>query len=221
MTKRSGHSSRRPISHIGQLKPDPAMAKRNASATPAKNGRGQAPKRDKRQPNKPQAQLEPGRPTSLTPEVQTQIVNMIRAGNYNVVAAEFVGIAEATFYNWLKRGREGEPLYLEFLEAIKKAESESEAFRVEKIITASRQQWQAAAWWLERKMPEKWARKDYMIIKRDLKSELIKIAQDDGYTYDIIMGNDNLKNIYTTCFSTDELFSLFHRQVIVSEEANV
>ena len=69
-----------------------------------------------------------GRPSKLTPERQEAILGFIRAGVPNVRAAQLSGISERTFYNWLERaepeeGEEPEKEYLQFLQAIKEAES--------------------------------------------------------------------------------------------------
>ena len=46
------------------------------------------------------------------------------------------------------------------MEAIKKAEAESELSNIEIIKNAAPTNWQAAAWYLERKHWERWGRKD-------------------------------------------------------------
>jgi hypothetical protein len=51
--------------------------------------------------------------------------------------------------------------FFEFCEAVKKAEAEAEAAAVVQIKTAaSNGTWQAAAWFLERKFKDRWARTD-------------------------------------------------------------
>jgi len=118
----------------------------------------------------------PGRPTDLTPQVQAKIVQAIVGGNANVVAAAYAGIGESTYYAWLDRGRKEvtrlasspwarpratEMPFLEFLEAIEKAQADAEARNVALIAKAAQDgTWTAAAWWLERKYPERWGRKD-------------------------------------------------------------
>jgi len=101
-----------------------------------------------------------GRPTKLTPDVHKKIVNLIKAGNYNDVAAQAVGINEATFYGWMKRGEVGDgQIYIEFYKAIKEASAFSEAHYLELIRKAAQEtSWQAAAWVLERKHKDKWGR---------------------------------------------------------------
>jgi hypothetical protein len=108
----------------------------------------------------------------LTPDRHRRIVDMIRLGSYAAVAATACGIGESTFYQWTKRGREAEwnddgtlanqddRPYVEFAEAVKEAEAAAEVQSVGTIRQAGQQSWQAAAWYLERKYPDRWARKD-------------------------------------------------------------
>ena len=100
------------------------------------------------------------RPTKLTPDVHKKIVNLIKAGNYNDVAAQAVGITESTFYDWMKKGEDGySEIYTEFSKAVKEAGAFSEAHYLELIRKAAQEtSWQAAAWVLERKHKDKWGR---------------------------------------------------------------
>jgi hypothetical protein len=93
--------------------------------------------------------------------VQERICQLISAGNYINTACRAAGIKEQTYLNWLKWGEEKKAgIYFEFFEAIKKAEAVAEARNVTIIQTAAKDSWQAAAWWLERKHPDDWGRKD-------------------------------------------------------------
>lgn len=101
-----------------------------------------------------------GRTTKLTPEVLEKIVAAIRAGNYAVVAAAFAGISERTYYRWMHRGREEKKgIYWQFCQAVEKAESEAEVRAVAIIQKHMETNWQAAMTYLERKYPDRWARR--------------------------------------------------------------
>jgi transposase-like protein len=100
------------------------------------------------------------RKPKLTEELIERVVHAILGGNYNAVAARYAGICESTFYRWLQEGEEGNGIKREFSDAVKKAESDAEVRNVALIQTASRDTWQAAAWWLERKHNERWGRKE-------------------------------------------------------------
>lgn len=102
-----------------------------------------------------------GRPTKLTPEVQDKIVTALRAGNYQETAATYAGVEPRTFYRWMERGEnnpEDEP-YRQFRQAVEKAKADSEVRDVALIDRAAADgSWQAAAWKLERKHPNRWGR---------------------------------------------------------------
>lgn len=111
-----------------------------------------------------------GRPTKLTPELQTQVVQAIAAGNYMETAAQYVGVNKVSLYAWLKRGnRQKKGPYREFLNAVKKALAQAEIRDVAIISTAAMTQWQAAAWRLERKTPGKWGRRDEVKLRGKVK----------------------------------------------------
>lgn len=101
-----------------------------------------------------------GRKTKLTPEVQSNIVQALRAGNYQETAAKFAGISQQTYYTWLRRGaEEPDSIYAEFLEAVERAKAAAEVRDIALIDKAANDgSWQAAAWKLERKYPQRWGR---------------------------------------------------------------
>lgn len=100
------------------------------------------------------------RRTKLTPEVQDVIVTALRAGNYAETAAAYAGINETTYYRWLARGEEQpDSIYGQFRQAVKEAQAAGEVRLVSLIDRAAQSgTWQAAAWKLERKYPERWGR---------------------------------------------------------------
>lgn len=116
-----------------------------------------------------------GRPTKLTPEIQKTIMDALRRGSYMETAAAYAGISKNTLYDWLRRGaREKQRLannsrarmlkderpFVEFSDAIKKAQAEAELRDLEIIRKAAEEgEWQASAWRLERKFPDKFGRR--------------------------------------------------------------
>jgi transposase len=101
-----------------------------------------------------------GRPSKLSGAVTARLVEAIRAGNYLETAAAYAGIDKATLHRWLKRGRRSErgPLR-EFCASVEKALADAEVRDVALIGKAAAEQWQAAAWRLERKFPDRWGRR--------------------------------------------------------------
>jgi hypothetical protein len=105
-----------------------------------------------------------------TPRIRWEvIVERVRAGAYPETAATSTGIGKTTFYNWRIFGEDrivdgkvvrARPGYREFREALTRAEAEAEMLHVAHITKAAPEDWKAAAWYLERRAPERWRRRD-------------------------------------------------------------
>jgi len=105
-----------------------------------------------------------GRPSKLTPELQAEIILLIKMGNFVEVACETVGINKSTFYDWIKKGKNSnhsKNKYRKFREAVVQAMAQSEAMNVALITKQSKYNWRAAAWILSRRHPDKWGKKKY------------------------------------------------------------
>jgi transposase len=122
-----------------------------------------------------------GRPTKLTPELQAKICSAIQAGNFIEIAAAYAGIRKATLHNWLRRGaRQTQGIYHAFSEAAEKALADSEARDVALIAKAAADgQWQAAAWRLERKFPDRWGRRERHQVDANIQGT-VKVTPDDA-----------------------------------------
>jgi hypothetical protein len=116
-----------------------------------------------------------GRPDKLTPEVQEKILAALRGGNYRSAAAWAAGVDIRTVRAWLRRGRE-EPRskYGEFRQGVLGAEKAAETHCVNLVMEAAAQDPKHAQWWLERKRPNQWGRKD--------RSEVTATVRDDRST---------------------------------------
>lgn len=96
-----------------------------------------------------------GRPTDLTPETQAAYLDALRRTYYIDTAADLAGIHRQSVYHWIKRGRrEPGSIYAAFSDAVKKVMAETESKHVQHIEVEP--QWQARAWLLERRHPERW-----------------------------------------------------------------
>ena len=119
-----------------------------------------------------------GRRSKLTPEVQEKICEYVRQGLTYEIAARAAGISESTFYRWRERGeRARSGKFREFWEALKRAEAEAEQRLVERILAASSDTWQAAAWMLERRYPDRWGRKDRVRHETDFGDALAQVLE--------------------------------------------
>ncbi len=93
-----------------------------------------------------------GRPSKFTPEREAAILEAVRAGNYLETAAHLSGISKTTLYEWRDH-------YPNFANALEKARAEAEANCIALVKSAAIENWQAAAWWLERSFPDKYGRR--------------------------------------------------------------
>lgn len=102
-----------------------------------------------------------GRPTKFSKATADRILLALRAGNYAETAAAFAGIDKTTFYDWLKKGAaQSKGQLSEFSHAVEKAMAEAEMRDLSNIgAAAGRGEWQASAWRLERKFPDRWGRR--------------------------------------------------------------
>lgn len=113
-----------------------------------------------------------GRPTKLTDDLAAKIVQVIRAGNYREVAARFAGVAPETLTRWLTRGeKEKCGVYATFRQSVLEAEEAAEIESVGCIRRLVKDgDLKAATWYLERKFPERWGRKDHL--RAEVKSQV-------------------------------------------------
>lgn len=108
-------------------------------------------------------------PATLTQEVHAAIVAcMLDSGAHAIVAAQACGVPSATFKDWIAKGLDPEctspyaPRYRALVAAVENAEAAVEAKQAKRIVDAGEQTWQAAAWYLERKHKDRWARADQL-----------------------------------------------------------
>lgn len=117
----------------------------------------------------------------LTPERQTTICDLVRAGNDLSVAAACAGISRSTLFGWLRHGEAEESgVYRDFTDALRQAEAEAEAEMLTRIRTAALDTWQAAAWYLERRHPDRWGRRARLDVRHSLEDEARRWAQENG-----------------------------------------
>jgi len=106
--------------------------------------------------------------TKLTEEKIQLASKLIGAGNTVKTIYGALGVSKQTWYNWLDKGSKAKSgLYRKLYEEVEKAESRAESRYVTIIAQAAEENWQAAAWMLERKYPERWGRKDKVDLSAD------------------------------------------------------
>jgi hypothetical protein len=89
------------------------------------------------------------------------LLQAIEDGNYIETAAELAGLSKQSVYSWLKRGDAGEVPYTLFADVLKRAQARAEAAEVAKVRAAGNDPrfWAASMTFLERRHPERWARR--------------------------------------------------------------
>lgn len=112
--------------------------------------------------------------TKLNDNLIVKITKLISEGNYIKTACQATGIHPDTFYEWMNRAdqakkslpeaEQGEDIYIRFSEAVKKAEAECEANIVRTVTLAAPKNWLAGMTYLERKYPDRWAKREVMDI---------------------------------------------------------
>ena len=148
-----------------------------------------------------------GRKTKLTPELQERICNYIENGYTIEQSCALAGINVATYYNWKKWGRQAKSgKFFEFFKAAETSEKVAEAKFLSTILKAAvgdpekkvKGDWKAAAWYLERKNPQQFARRDFLRqdvnanVKGDVKLDLkIKLREAEEFFKKLDKERDN------------------------------
>jgi len=97
----------------------------------------------------------------LSPEVENKILEVLREGNFREVAARAAGITGRTLKRWMAAGKdEPEGPFGAFHRAVLEAEKDAEEKAVRTIRAAGEKDWRALAFFLERRFPERWGRRD-------------------------------------------------------------
>jgi hypothetical protein len=121
-----------------------------------------------------------GRNGDCTPELIQKIYHHIRTGVSRESAAILSGIGKSTLYKYMSRGEAGEAPYVEFVEAVDKAESELEQELIECWKQSCQLQfdengkvkgygdWRATDALLKRKRPKNYSDQTYLNIDQEL-----------------------------------------------------
>lgn len=129
-----------------------------------------------------------GRPSGLTEAVQQTIVEALELGVPREMAFADAHISRAVFYKWMARGREEKTgRYVEFVDAVENAEAKAVGVYVKIIHKAAPTSWQAAAWMLERRFPDQFARKDRISIEALKRTEAESVARELGLDPDEVL----------------------------------
>lgn len=124
----------------------------------------------------------PAKKTYLITEDQKKaLLENVRIGLPQKMAIENVGLSETTYYNYQKEAKrigkilhdvdseekitESELELFQFVESIKRAKTEAVKRNIIIIQQASKKNWTASAWWLERRYPQYFGRFETLKVK--------------------------------------------------------
>jgi len=97
----------------------------------------------------------------MTEEAIAAIVKTVGLGVWPDRAAQIHGVNPATMRAHRKR-------HEDFATALEKAEAAAEAEFMGKILRHTEKQWTAAAWMLERRWPDRWAKREVSLEASDV-----------------------------------------------------
>lgn len=117
----------------------------------------------------------------LDESVWQRLNQAISVGAYIEDACVFAGISSRQFRRWRELAEQGVEPYAERWEEINKSESQSIVRNLFNIQNASNNgTWQASAWLLERKYPEKYGRKETVNLESNNKQFDVELYWSDG-----------------------------------------
>ena len=109
-----------------------------------------------------------GRPSKFTPERRARVLEAITGGATRTAAALHAGIDERTLYRWMDR-------YVSFASDLTRAEADAELRCTALIQRAAEIDWRAAAWWLERRRPDEYGRRERVDSRVDISNSGVHI----------------------------------------------
>jgi transposase len=111
----------------------------------------------------------PGRPSKFTDERIQRLLAAIRAGNTRQAACRYAGISDESLARWQRSS-------VEFVEALTRAEAESEVALVAFVRQAAQTDWRAGMELLSRRWPETWGRHDRVDV--ELRMQIKRLAAE-------------------------------------------
>jgi hypothetical protein len=118
---------------------------------------------------------------AVTSEQTERLLDGLRLGMTRRAACAHAGFSSPTLYRMLED--------VALLAAVEKAEGEAEASYTAIIAKATLdpKNWTAAAWWLERRRNQDYARRDKVEMSIDLRTVAARIAEESGLDPDAVM----------------------------------
>lgn len=127
-----------------------------------------------------------GAKEKLTKQGIEDALRLCRVGATDKDIAAYLGVAPETFSRWVNHPKTDNQRQLS--QALKKGEVERKAALVGRIMDASGDSWQAAAWLLERKYPQEFAKPQRIMDTTD--TAVLKAAKELVLSVPSAIGGD-------------------------------
>jgi hypothetical protein len=123
------------------------------------------------------ASRRPGRPSKRTAETEAAILECLQLGLTIAETCDACGVSETQFRTWRRH-------FPDFAELVRRGQAEAVKIHLSIIrnAAASGRHWQASAWWLERRRPERWGRTERHTFEDRRR---IERREDDEETADV------------------------------------
>ncbi len=131
-------------------------------------------------------------PRKYTRAVHERICDELRKGQRAQGACARAGITTDTFYEWMRRGKAGDPWLHEFYEDVQIAFNEAEATAVDVVVDAFKKEEkpdvEAAQWFLERGRSEAWSKQVKNAVEGQIQSFMLRLeASLDAPTFEKVL----------------------------------
>lgn len=91
---------------------------------------------------------------------------MVAVGVPIATACQAEHINRSTYYDWRKRGQRGEQPFATFWADMQASLARAEASVVQRVTSASLEDWRAGAWYLERRFPQRYRQKQTLTVSK-------------------------------------------------------
>lgn len=119
------------------------------------------------------------KPKLSEPRVEA-ILKALEYGATRTAAAGAGGVTRMTLYRWIEAD-------VTLRDEVEKAEARAEYAFTRAVADAVPKNWQAAAWWLERRHYQDYARRDSIDVRIDIKAEIRRLSEEFGLDESALM----------------------------------